>query len=392
MKILVLTFYFPPDLSAGSFRSASLVAAMQSLDLSNLKIDVVTTWPNRYSSFDSAINIEDFCPEVNIYRIKLPHHRSGMLDQAKAFFVYAKATLRLLESKDYDVVCATSSRLMTGVLGAYLSRKLKKPFYLDIRDIFVDTIRGVFPRVGWFALVPLLSILERYAILSADRINLVSPGFLPYFEKRYPNCEFELFTNGIDDNFVSSQPNECTESNSYIPTVLYAGNIGEGQGLHKIIPGLAKKFEGRLYFKIIGDGGRSRELKSALEVAGCGNVEVLPPIKRDDLLNLYQSADILFLHLNDIAAFEKVLPSKLFEYAATGKPIWAGVDGYASDFINLEIENSAVFSPCNLESAIVSFENLKLITFPRSGFVKKFSRSKIMKNMAKTVIKVGRNA
>ena len=45
-----------------------------------------------------------------------------------------------------------------------------------------------------------------------------------------------------------------------------------------------------------------------------------------ELLNYYNQANILFLHLNSIKAFEKVLPSKIFEYAASNKPILAGVE------------------------------------------------------------------
>jgi len=59
----------------------------------------------------------------------------------------------------------------------------------------------------------------------------------------------------------------------------------------------------------------------------------------------------LFLHLNAHAAFEKVLPSKIFEYAH-GKPIWAGVAGHAARFIASEVPNAAVFAPCNVPDAI----------------------------------------
>ena len=48
----------------------------------------------------------------------------------------------------------------------------------------------------------------------------------------------------------------------------------------------------------------------------------------------YDKASILFLHLNDYEAFYKVLPSKIFEYATTGKPIIAGVNGFAKDVIS----------------------------------------------------------
>ena len=113
---------------------------------------------------------------------------------------------------------------------------------------------------------------------------------------------------------------------------------------------------------------------------------------RDELIAMYQSADILFLHLNDFNAFKKVLPSKIFEYAATGKPIWAGVAGYAAEFITSKIQNSAVFPPCDTNAAALAFEHLEMVTMARTEFTNEFSREKIMNDMAKTLIQVGQSA
>ena len=142
-------------------------------------------------------------------------------------------------------------------------------------------------------------------------------------------------------------------------------------------------------FKIVGDGGRAQELASALKFAGCQNVVFLQPVNRDELIATYQSADVLFLHLNDFDAFKKVIPSKVFEYAATGKPIWAGVAGYAAEFINSKIQNSAVFPPCNISVAVSSFDNLEIVTRQRTDFIHEFSRDKIMQKMARTLIHFG---
>ena len=74
--------------------------------------------------------------------------------------------------------------------------------------------------------------------------------------------------------------------------VVYAGNIGEGQGLHRIIPELSKKFQGKLLFKVIGDGTRKAELTAAVKSSRNQNVVFFPPVKRDELIAMYQSADI----------------------------------------------------------------------------------------------------
>lgn len=386
MRILFLSFYFYPDLSAGSFRSTALVKALLTKLPKDSQLEVVSTSPNRYSGFDVEAPQKEKSIGLTIHRIALPAHQSGMLDQSRAFMNYARGVIKLVKGKEYDLVYATSSRLMTAALGAYVAKRMDKPLYLDIRDIFVDTIKDVLPvRMAW-AMNPFFSCLERWAVTSARKVNLVSAGFLPYFRERYPTQSFVQFTNGIDDEFLMEQPSGEQESTAKILRIVYAGNIGEGQGLHAIIPKLAKKYEGRLQFRIIGDGGRREQLVSAINDAGCFNVMILPPIKRDELIKEYKAADVLFLHLNDYDAFRKVLPSKIFEYAALGKPIWAGVAGYAADFIGEHVPNAAVFNPCDVEGATASFSALEMVTRPRGDFVGQFSRAAIMKKMAKDVI------
>jgi len=389
LKILFLSFYFSPDLSAGSFRSGGLVDALLTGWSETVDIEVITTLPNRYSSFSEEAPEVEKLPNLTIHRIKTPRHNSGMLDQSIAFFAYAKGVKKIIADHNYDLVYATSSRLMTAILGARVARKLRTPLYLDIRDIFVDTIGDVLPYKLGRAVAPFFSILERLTVTSADKVNLVSAGFLPYFQKRYPQHEFEVFTNGIDAQFLEAKPKQSLEIKNGELTVVYAGNIGDGQGLHAILPELALKFSGKLFFKVVGDGGRAQELASALRSSGCKNAVLLQPVKRDELIALYQSADVLFLHLNDFDAFTKVLPSKVFEYAATGKPIWAGVAGYAAEFITSKIQNSAVFPPCNISAAVSSFDDLEIMTRHRKDFINEFSRDRIMQKMARTLINFG---
>lgn len=389
MNILVLSFYFKPDLCAGSFRATALVKELAKIVPTGSHIDVLTTLPNRYSSFTVEALQTESQPGITIHRIALPPHHSGMLDQSKAFMVFSREVLRYIESQKYDIVFATSSRLMTAVLGSWIARKKKSLLYLDIRDIFVDTIKDVLP--GYMALIanPAFFMLERWAVRRADKINLVSGGFSGYFSSRYPGHSFSYFTNGIDDEFIeaSSSIISCNKTETAKPVkVLYAGNIGEGQGLHAIIPQLAQRMRDRIRFRIIGEGGRKEALCKALAGVDIDNVELLPPMNREQLLKEYRDADVLFLHLNDYDAFKKVLPSKLFEYAAMGKPVWAGVSGYAAEFVNSEISNSAVFHPCDASGAEQAFAALLLHDVSRTEFINKYARNRIMKDMAMDIV------
>jgi glycosyltransferase involved in cell wall biosynthesis len=132
-------------------------------------------------------------------------------------------------------------------------------------------------------------------------------------------------------------------------------------------------------------------LESALAAQGVDNVELRVPVSRAALIDAYRAADVLFLHLGSHAAFEKVLPSKLFEYAALGKPILAGVAGYAARFIHEEIGNAAVFAPCNVAAALIAFDSLQLMDRPRPEFVAKYARVNIARAMADDVLKLAQS-
>ena len=94
MKILFLSFYYPPDLCAGSFRAKSLIEALKKQDKIS-EIDILTTIPNRYKSFTKKSSEIESDEIIKIRRIELPKHKSGMLDQSRAFLKYFLNVLRV---------------------------------------------------------------------------------------------------------------------------------------------------------------------------------------------------------------------------------------------------------------------------------------------------------
>lgn len=384
MRILVLTFYFEPDLCACSFRAAPFVRALSGALGDGGRIDVVTTFPNRYHSYAKEAPELEERGNVSIRRIQLPGHKSGFVDQGKAFLFFAWSALRAVRGRDYDIVVATSSRLFTATLGAAIARRKGAKLFLDIRDIFSETIRDVLPRRLGRPMFPLFSLVERFTVRSADQVNLVSEGFRGYFSRRYPAQNYSFITNGIDDDFLGMDFRKVNPTEKKV--VLYAGNIGESQGLERVIPEGARRMGKDFEFWIIGDGGRRQRLVEEIERHGASNVRLIAPVSRSELIDFYRQADYLFLHLNDYDAFKRVLPSKIFEYAATGKAVIAGVGGYARHFVEENVSNAAVFTPCDVEGFCEKLTALKAGDHPRPEFIEQFTRGKLMERLARDVL------
>jgi len=384
-KILYLTFYFEPDLCAGSFRNTPLAKELAKESENIAEIHLFTTQPNRYNSFRIKALENEVFENLKIYRIDVPEHHSGMKDQIFSFWTYYKEVIKRTKNEKYDIVFASSSRLFTAYLGYKTALKKKALLYIDVRDIFYDTMKDVL-KTGLIKelTLPFLKRIEKMTFNYATHINLISEGFISYFDSY--KKKYSYYTNGIDSIFLQAiENNQVRNSLNVTKTIVYAGNIGEGQGLHAIIPDAAAKLQD-YRFIIIGDGGAKYKLEKELAKKNIKNVELRTPVKQDELINIYGKADFLFLHLNDYKAFERVLPSKIFELAVFDKPIIAGVGGYAKDFLIKNVPNVIIFSPSNSFEMIDKINNYKYRNMVRTDFINEFKRENINKEMAKSIL------
>lgn len=385
-RVLFLSFYFEPDLCAGSFRNSPLAYELGlQAKQKDIHIDIITTLPNRYSSYTKEAANKEVKDNVSINRIRIPKHQSGIKDQINSFKTYYTAVKKIVKQEKYDLVYASSSRLFTAFLGYRIAKSKSIPLYLDIRDIFVDTIKDVFSNSFIKAgVLPFMKYIEKKTFGYASHINLISEGFKGYF-KKYAGTNYSYYSNGIDPEFLHIPKFIPQHNSSSVKTILYAGNIGEGQGLHRVIPVAAKKLGQNYKFKVIGDGGAKEKLLNALDTLS--NVEILPPVNRTELIDEYNKADFLFIHLNDYDAFKKVLPSKVFELGVFPKPLIAGVNGYARQFIEENLQGTILITPCDGEQLAEKIKGLKSYeTIDRSEFIESYTREKINKDMAESIL------
>ena len=391
-KIIYLTFYFEPDLCAGSFRNTSLAKVLAKRSNSHdIEIDVYTTFPNRYKSFLTQTKSFEKLFNLKIHRIQIPSHKNGIIDQILAFIKFHKEVLYRTKKTNADLVFASSSRLFTAYLGYQIAKKKGAILYLDIRDIFVDTISDLYQNsIIRRPLLFILKRIERQVFKYATHINLISPGFKNYFES-FISCNYTYYTNGVDDEFLQkTNTSKGLEklNNRNKKTIVYAGNIGEGQGLHYIISKSAKILGENYEFHIYGDGGAKAKLIENLKLhSDITNVKIFDPVDRQNLIEIYQKSDYLFIHLNSIPAFKKVLPSKIFELATFPKIIVAGVAGYAKEFIQKEISDSIVFRPCDVDDFIDKIQTYKpKDSINRIEFTRKFKRSNINLELSNSIL------
>ena len=282
---------------------------------------------------------------------------------------------------------------MTSFVCMICARLSKKKYFIDIRDIFSDSLESSFKNNFVLKhLIFITKLMEKNTYKNAAGVNIISPGFKSYFEKMgLDTSNWSRFTNGIDSEFINYDFKK-NKSHNKKKIITYAGNIGYAQGLHKFLPFILKNSSDDFEFHIYGDGKYKNVLMNLIKKDNLSNIKLFDPVKRSNLLEIYRESDALLITLNNKDAFSRVIPSKIFEYAATNKPIFGTLHGFSLEFVKNELDSQFVVSSDNYLGLRNSLNNLNhFLNKPLSiendniDFHKRFKRSNIMEKLGKRV-------
>ncbi|MGL5623437.1 glycosyltransferase family 4 protein, partial [Cetobacterium sp.] len=327
-KILLLLDNFTPDLGASSFRFESIV---RKLLKNGYAVDVLCSYPNRINmEYIEELNLEN----LNVFRINKTILKGSVFSRGISYFKFLINSLKigLNLGKNSDLIIASSPQLLVGVSGSIIALLNRKKMILDIRDLWPDIVLDMNIMKKYNPIYFGLKVLEKIMYLGADTIVYNSPGFRSYLEKQ--NKEMSLITNGLDDYildfFKLKNSEKKLNSNKY--KIMYAGNLGIAQDL-VLLTEFVEKYANEVEVILIGQGSQEKEIISRIEEKKINNIKVLNSLPREELLYKYLEADILFLQLKNIKMFQKTIPSKIFEYMATGKPIIYGLEGIGKQIL-----------------------------------------------------------
>lgn len=344
-NILFIVDNFTPDLGASSFRFESIVKELANR---NHNIKIIASYPNR-------ISVEKFkefkYKNVEVIRINKNELKTGTVQRAFNYLNYFIQAIKtgIKESKQSDLIIATSPQLLVGVAGAMVSKINKKKFLIDIRDLWPDIVLDMNVMRKYNPIYLFLKLLEKFMYKRSVYLVYNSPGFKSYLEQKYDKEKMTLITNGIDDfilDYFGNKKIEIQPKEKY--QILYAGNLGIAQDI-KILVDLAKKRKD-IEILLVGKGSQENLIKEKIREFNLKNITLISSVPRNELLKFYDETDILFLQLKDIKMFEKTIPSKIFEYLASQKPIIYGVEGVAKKILMEEFNRKYYFKANDIKN------------------------------------------
>jgi putative colanic acid biosynthesis glycosyltransferase WcaI len=332
--VLLLAQFFPPETNAAANRIGPIAAALAGRE----RLRVVTLEPSypspeRYDAAKTADHDRAQPYPVRRAFAFRPHTRSLPLRAAREQVMAIRLALRALRGPADIVVVSTPSMFLAPVAW-FVARVKRALFVWDVRDVTWRLAGELAGARGPAAVA--LRLVERimWAVLArADLVVSATPGITDFLAAHGVALErIHTHVNTISTELRDALHADGAAPRAGRPTVAYAGLMGYSQGLDVLLP-VARDLPD-VDFVLAGDGPQRAGAERRAAELGLDNVAFTGYLGREGLVDLYRRSDVLFVQTEDTAYTNAVvIPMKLHEYMAAGRPIVYAGRGLAVDFL-----------------------------------------------------------
>ena len=354
MKILIISYYFPPLNAIASLRPYSWAKYWAE---AGHDVTVLTTTKEN-TAIDLKLPVEGFkIIEADFQNIRKPiyknkdtsdviikkkkknwikklilrycNHTGALLNASRypsIFMLWKKPAVKAILNKNecYDIAVATHSPFVTFLIALELKKYgIVNKCVLDYRDLWTDN----HVHLG----IPIFSCyekkMENKLCHLANRITVVSEPLANILRAKYGNDKVHVSLNGFDPNDLLTLPQKPYFKNDKI-NIIYAGSIYLGHRDPTPLFEALKKLSNQSFcldrLNVCFFGSTSYLLDGIIKkyeleeiVCCCEN------LSREDSLWIQRDADVLLFLEDNLAQTDGILTGKLFEYMFSGTPIWA---------------------------------------------------------------------
>jgi glycosyltransferase involved in cell wall biosynthesis len=336
MRILFLTHYFPPEVNAPASRTYE--NAKRWIRRGH-KVTVITCAPNHpkgilYPGYANRWFQWESIDGIRVLRVKT--YLSANKGVGKRILNYlsymvSSACFSLLAGK-VDLVISTSPQFFCGAVGYLVSRFKRKPWVLEIRDLFPESIVAV-EALRNRHIIRLLEGVEMFLYRHADHVVALTQAFKRHIKASgIPEKNISIVTNGADlEQFRPHiKNNGFRKSHGLVDKCVlsYVGTHGMAHRLDTVLKAADRlRHRDDIFFLLVGDGAEREQLLARRETMGLDNVFMLPQQPKEKIPEIIAASDGCMVLLKDTPQFRKVIPSKIFEAMAMQRPVVLGVKG-----------------------------------------------------------------
>lgn len=265
-------------------------------------------------------------PGLTLYRCPLyvpsvPTGLKRMIHEGTFFMSAFLVVVKLLFKRRYDTVFTIAPPFHLGFLALFYRFFKGSPIVYHLQDLQIDAAK----ELGILKSGPLFSVLfnlEKFILKKADIVTTISVGMHERILNKIRRSVV-LFPNWVDTNlyYPVRERDDLKRRWGFLPEdklVVYAGSIGEKQGLDMLLHIAATLgAHKQIKFIICGTGPFKEKLAALAVDLGLNNVFFFP-LQGDDVFNDFLNIADVHLVLQKGDAGDLVMPSKLTTILSIG--------------------------------------------------------------------------
>jgi hypothetical protein len=325
-RLLLFTYYYPPQPEAGSLRPAYLTRYLEEYDWATTVITPKVAGGNVGSRVQLASSRKNLRRHLTAMTPQFAKRalRNALYFPDIAIYWLAKAlrdASQAVRRQRFDAVMSTALPGTMHIAGAIAHRRYVLPWLADYRDLWTPNPYREFGPIRRFT----ERRLEQFLLRDADTITMVSESFADPLRKLAPHSRLRVIPNALDpadwDSIADLRPTDfrfCYGGRLYggrrSPEVLFAAiaalrTSGEPAGLNATLdffgpePGLVKPLIARY------------GLNSIVTLHGV--------VERSEMLRAERSSAVLVILLRPDASTASEYGSKIYEYSGAKRPVLA---------------------------------------------------------------------
>ncbi|MFD1446651.1 glycosyltransferase family 4 protein [Oceanobacillus profundus] len=271
-----------------------------------------------------------------------------------------------------DIVIGSSVHPLAAYIGYLISKKVKKPYYFEERDLWPQTFVDFGKVSARNPIVKLLYRFESFLYKKADRIIVLFNKAPDYVYSRGINKSKVIYLpNGVNlDSYKEVQKDESLfeELQQHKYKVIYTGSHGIANHLEPFID-TANIIQNKMkitdiQFVLVGNGLLKEKLIRQAKSYKLSNITFLDSIPKEKIPYLLSQADLSFISLRKSPLYKWGFSmNKIYDYMASGLPIMMystkEIVGEFSNINGVELSESPEELAENILSSIYN-EDFKL--------------------------------
>jgi glycosyltransferase involved in cell wall biosynthesis len=353
-KILFLTHYFPPEVNAPANRTYEHCK----LWADDFDVNVITNFPNHpdgkiFTGYKNKLFHKENIDGINTIRVwTFITPNEGFVLRTLNYMIYMIMSVSyvILSNIQFDLVIATSPQFFCGLAGKYIGFLKRKPFVLELRDLWPESIVAVGAiKNKW--LIKFLEGIEYRLYSSAKAVISVTQSFKDkLIERGIDNNKIYVIYNGVSiDIFKKQLPIKNIELKEFLEVgfiIGYIGTIGMAHSVITLIEAATLCTDNEIKFVIVGSGAERLKLEREIINRKLNNIRIFSIQPKDEIPAIIKKLNVFVVHLKKQALFKTVIPSKMFEGMIMRKAILIGVDGESRKIVE-DAQAGIYFEPEN---------------------------------------------